>query len=353
MTEDDAAPAERRGLRVSWKLVMGALAALTIAAAVTAVVIYKKYVQYDRIAALHLPPDTTAAVRVDVDKLALYDPVRLHLLPLLDDSFGNARGPSSLPSRRERIRVRTGVDLAIGLREIVAARGPRWSDWVVVFSGKFPHSGVVAGVAKALSEEAAGWRLSADRRTLVGPGGQALGQADDGSVILASSAARLGQALPRQDTYRRLGLDNQAAAAVVVTGELVRSYSSSPARFVAPSLRELQAVRQLSATVQLGHPLQATVQVQLRPDRDAAAMKKPLGELLAGLVRLSALVPGQDFAGERAELGRATVSVAGPHQLDVRFSWQPEEVQRGAASLARAVRRWDGAAPRPAAPVQR
>lgn len=335
-----------RGRRVSWKLVMGALAALTLAAVVSAVVIYEKYIQYDRIAALHLPSDTTAVARVDVEKLALYDPVRRHLLPLLDDSWGGASaGPSSLPARRERIRVRTGVDLAIDLREIVVARGPTWNDWVVVVSGKFPHHGVVTGMAKVLAEEGAGWQLSPDKQSLLAPTGVALGQAADGSVILASSAARLGQALPSQDTYRRLGLDNQAAAAAVVSGPLLQSYASSPARFVAPSLARLQALERVSGVVQLGHPLQATVHVALRPDRAAAAMKQPLSALLGGLVRLSALVPGRDFGGERAALGRAAIQVAGPHQLDVRFSWKPEEVDRGAISLARAVRHWTGSSP--------
>lgn len=344
--ERETARTERQGFQVSWKLVMAALAALTIAAAVGAFVIFKKYIQYDRTAALHLPPDTTAAARVDVEKLALFDPARRHLFPLLDDSFGNA-GPSSLPSRHERIEVRTGVDLSIGLREIVVARGPRWSDWVLVLSGKFPRTGVVTGMAKVLSEEGAPWHLAADRKSLLGPGGVALGQATDGSIILASTAARLAQALPRQDTYRRIGLDNKAAAAAVAAGPLVRSYASSPAHFVAPSLQQLAAVQRLSVTVKLGHPLQATVHVTLLPGRDAAAMKKPFEELLAGLVRISALVPGQDFAGERAVLGRAAISVAGPHELDVRFAWKPKEVDRGATSLARAVRRWDGAAPGP------
>jgi hypothetical protein len=342
----DDATSRGRSRRVSWKLVMGGLAALTLAALVSAVVIYEKYIQYDRIAALHLPPDTTAAARVDVEKLELYDPVRKHLLPLLDDSWGGpGAGPSSLPPRRERIRVRTGIDPAIDLREIVAARGPTWHEWVVVVSGKFPRRGVVTGMAKVLAEEGAGWRLSPDKQTLLAPTGAALGQAADGSVILASSAARLGQALPSQDTYRRIGLDNQAAAAVAASGQLVRSYASSPARFVAPSLARLQALERVSGVVQLGHPLQATVHVALRPDREAAAMKQSLSALLGGLVRLSALVPGRDFGGERAALGRAVIHVAGPHALDVRFSWKPDEVDRGAISLARAVRHWTGSSP--------
>lgn len=340
------APPRTRGRRVSWKLVMAALALLTLAAAVSAFVIYEKYIQYDRIAALHLPPDTTAAARIDVDKLELYDPVRKHLLPLLDDAFGSSGGgSSSLPPRRERIRVRTGIDLAIDLREIVAARGPSWNDWVVVVSGKFPRGGVVTGMAKVLSEEGAGWKLSPDRHTLLGPKGLALGQAADGSVILASSRARLGQALPSQDTYRRIGLDNQAAAAAVAGGKLVRGFASSPAHFVAPALGQLRAVQRVSATVQLGHPLQARVRVLLQPDHDAAGMKQPLSALLAGLVRLSALVPGHDFAGERAALRRADIRVGGPHELEVRFAWKPDEVERGAVSLARAVRGWTGAAP--------
>lgn len=336
----------RPGTRVSWKLVMGGLAALTLAAVVGAAVIYKKYIQYDLIAARHLPPDTTAAARVDVDQLALYDPVRKHLLPLLDDSFGNVRGQSALPSRRKRIQVRTNIDLAIDLREILVARGRTWNDWVMVVAGKFARHGVVTGMAKVLAEEGARWRLSTDRKTLLGPRGLALGQASDGSVILASSRARLRMALPSQDTYRRIGLDNRAAAAAVADGELVRSYASSPAHFVAPSLRQLDAVQRVSVTVRLGHPLQVTVRVALRPGHDASVMKKPFSELLGGLVRLSALVPGRDFAGERAALQRARISVSGPHRLDVHFSWKPKEVDRGAASLAKAVRDWDGAVSR-------
>src|SRR4051812_42419021 len=58
--------------------------------------IFFKFVAYGRVAARHLPDDTTLAARIDVETLLISDPVRSRLLPLFDQGVV---GPATLKAR--------------------------------------------------------------------------------------------------------------------------------------------------------------------------------------------------------------------------------------------------------------
>ncbi len=75
---------------------------LTLALAfVGGVLIYFKFVAYGRVAARHLPDDTTLAARIDVETLLIAGPVRSRLLPLFDQGLA---GRADLKARHDRFR---------------------------------------------------------------------------------------------------------------------------------------------------------------------------------------------------------------------------------------------------------
>jgi hypothetical protein len=332
-----ASPAERKTLPfrvVATGFVLSIAAALAIA-----VVIYVKLIRYERVAALHLPPDSTAAVRLDVEKAVLYEPVRKHLLPLANEAFDRNATRSGLAPRLKRIHQKTGIELAIDMREVALAHGPGSGDWVLVIGGMFPKDGVVRGIGAALAEEGVLWKLSADGKTLVAPSGIALGQASDGAVLLASSPSRLASALPRQDTHARLGLALEGPGGFVVAGAAARQLGEASAGS-GPSWNAIGHIERVTGTFAIGAALDVQVLVDLGPGADAALAQKRLS---LALESARAALHGPDFGGERRLLERSEVGVAGPSELRVRAPWERTDVDRAAHSLSMAVRRWAGA----------
>jgi hypothetical protein len=221
-------PAQRadRGGALSFPVVMSIFGVLLALGLTLAVVIHRRYVGFVRVAAHHVPPDTTLVVRWDVEKVSLFEPTRRFLLPLLDSVHGppyvpapnatpapnggldapvangsSAPNPASAPkgasmaeSRRDRFARESGSMISRDLREGVALFGPGEHDWAVVLAGSFPKSDLVTAASRTFEEEGWSWRaVGADR--LVSPGGAALGRASDGALVLASSGARLDAVL--------------------------------------------------------------------------------------------------------------------------------------------------------------
>jgi hypothetical protein len=306
---------------------------------------YFRYLRYERVAARHLPPDTTAAVRIDVEQVVFFAPVREHLVPLVDE-LGRTPAGAALEPRLQRLERETGLKLALELRELIVARGPTWSDWVMVIGGRFPKRGVVEGIERVLSAEGVRTTLSPDGRTLVFAGGQALGQAQDGVLVLAASAARLSRALPASETYARLRLAPDGGGSFASEGAVVQALAASPAALVSPSLRSLGAVEHVAGTLTLGSIVEVDVDLDLYAGTDASRFREDLKSLLASFSSLGFLLPVGDYAGERAALAKADVQVAGPNRVHVRLPWPRQDVERGAAALAAAIRASMGASAR-------
>ena len=329
---DETKPSSRG--RSRGKVVVGLLVVLAGVIAVGALV-YVRYLRYERVAALHLPPETTAAARVDLEQVVLFEPVRKHLLPLANEG---AQGGSRL----ERLEERTGIVFGRSIREVVVGRGATWADWFVIIGGRFGGDSLVPPLAEVLAEEGRRWTLSG--RVLAAPGGGVtIGQASDGVVVIGSSERLVRAALPQQDTHQKLGLDpSRSAAALAVSGDFVRGYALSPAAFVTPGLRDLGNCRRITGQLKLGDPVTASIDVELEPGADADAMKRGVDVLLASLKGFSRVLPGPDFAGERTALDAATVSRAEETGVRVTFPWNRADMDRGARSLAKAVRAWRG-----------
>jgi hypothetical protein len=309
------------------------LSALAVGAAVWG---YFTFLRYDRVAARHLPADTVAAARVDVEEGILYDPVRQHLVPVLMDSM-HAEADEAFVKRFEAA---TGLERT-DLREIVVARGPDWTDWTLVVNGLFPKSDVVDRLEAFLNaEQVTGWHRSPDGAALVHDVlGAAMGQADDGAIIVAASLGRLASALPPQDTAQRIGLDVEAPAALSASAAPLRALASHPAALLAPGLGELDRVARVRATVTLGDQLELRFFLDPQPGALLPDMRAGVERLLGGLRFLARMLP-QDVAGERTLLERAVVEPLDGQSVVISATWTRDEADHGAQSLATALRGW-------------
>ena len=215
--------AKRRGLpKLSPRQTIVAAAVAALAALILAVFgLYFFFIRYEPVARRHIPGNAAIAVRVDFAKLILFGPVRDHLWPLVTGGRRSDDGPSRL----EAIRDATGIDLRTDGRELVIASADG-TTWVAALGGRFPRGRFVKGLAKvAKKEQWSGYRLDGD--FLVGPGGVAFGQADDGTIIVGSSTAVATAALPASDEYKRLDLADDAAVTFAVTHDAWGGASSA------------------------------------------------------------------------------------------------------------------------------
>jgi hypothetical protein len=269
--------------------------------------IYFKYVAYARVAARHLPSDTVLAARIDVETVLISESVSGRLLPLFDQGM---HGRTDLKARHDRFRAHTGVELGRDLREIVL--GVASSGWVVVFGGKFPKTGLVAGLQTTLQEEDTPTVLSDG--VLSVPGGPAIGQAIDGALIVASDAERLRAALEGSEAYLRLGLPPEGAG-----GFALLVQPPIPAGF--------DDFERVSGAVQLvGETMAVDVAVRMKPgvNADPAAIAR-------SFATLGAAAPPGSLA--KRPLEEAEIVPRRPDEAGARLSWQRSEVEAGAAWL--------------------
>lgn len=281
---------------------------LTLAFAfVGGVLIYFRFVAYGRVAARHLPDDTQLAARIDVETLLISDPVRARLLPLFDQGLA---GRSELKARHDRFRAHTGVELGRDLREIVLGIGG--SGWVLIFGGKFPKSGLVAGLQTTLSEEKTAATLQGD--VLQVENGPAIGQASDGALIVASDAARLRAALTGGSAYLKLGLPPEGAGGFAF---LV----GAPAP---PGFEHFQSV---AGSLTLGERMEADVAVQLRPG--ASTEPRAIAQAFA---TLGAAAPARSAV--RHPLENAQIQPGRADEAGAKLTWTRPELDAGADWLA-------------------
>jgi hypothetical protein len=129
------------------------------------------------------------------------------------------------------------------------------------------------------SEEGVPAELSADGRRVSLNGRAVLGQAEDGAVLLASTADWLDRALHRQETHRALGLELEPAVSLAATAPGIEVGRAIWARQL-PLLAELRAAR-VAGSVALGAVPSLSVHVQV----DSAQAAPAAEELLQRLVR--------------------------------------------------------------------
>lgn len=306
---------DRRGGISFWLLAVGFVGLIAIMLAV-GLVIHRRYVAFERIAARHVPPDATLVVRWDVEKVVLFEPTRRFLLPLLDASDAS----SSSTTRRDRLEERAELQIGRDLREVLVAFGPAETDWAVVLAGSFPEGNVFDRVAAALADEDPRFRrLDGERIAL--PGGALLGRAPDGAFVVASTDERLRAAM----------LVRAEDPAIARTG--AGSLAFRPGRGRLPSgmsevAQPLSGAAEVTGRAEWGNPLWVELRLELRePEAQAAErLRRVLTQLL-----------GPELGRLEQRFGTMRIEALDSRTLHARLPVDSPALERAAERLASTV----------------
>ncbi len=319
--------------RLSW------LAALLAAlAALGAYVAYAELLHYRRRAAEHLPADTLFAARVDVEQVLLFEPVRRHLLPLVEELPPPAQPAlPEAPGRLARLRA-AGLNLGLDLREIVVAT-TAGGGWLVALGGMFPEQGLLAVVEQVLHDEnVGGWRR-VDAGLERSPAGALRAQAEDGTLILASERATLAAALPASSRHRELGLEREGAGGAALAPQAASAWAY-------PGPPEWLSDARVLASLRLARD----AELELRVDMGDAARARALAEQTRRWISLPSAGESHDLPAGREDpeglwARTRTLEVEGT-TVKLLSSWRPAELDRRARELAAWARRQLAAAGR-------
>lgn len=306
-----------------------AVAALLVAVAVS---LYFRYIHYERVAARHVPQGSVLALRLDVERVELYDPVRRHLLPLLG---GPGRSPADAAATLARLEERTQLKRA-DLREIVVARGAVRSEWVVVLGGIFPRGTSPAVLATALAAEDPSWAASLDGTVVVHRGtGVAVTRASDGAVIIASSLTLAVAAREPGSAGEELGLPRVGAGALALRKPGVQELATWPGLLADQTLSQaMSGVGALRAEIALAERPSVTVTLtDQEPGAAAAAVRR--GVELAKALDPSEASPGALLLRDGAQ--RASIAKPVSGTAAVTLVWERAEVDQAFELVAEAI----------------
>lgn len=293
-------------------------------------VAYRQLIYYERVAIHHVPAGASFALRVDLEQVVLFEPVRRHLLPLVDRAELAEAGAQPPPSRLVRLREQARLNLGLELREVVFARG-RGGGWVLALGGLFGDEPLLPRLERVLrSEPGVHWRRDAGMLILE-PSRLALGQADDGVLLLASDAALLMEALRPSAAHEAVGLSRRGAAALGALPGGLGARASVPR---GDGALATPAWLGLSAWLKLGDPLELEARIELANPVEVDAMRRELARWLGTPSEGSGFAPQADWGGERSLAARATFTQPAPTEIRVHTTWERAEFEQATRSLA-------------------
>ncbi len=188
-------PQKRQPLSHRWVWV--GLIALAVLVLGVFVLGYWFLVRYEDKVARHVPEGTIAALRLDVEQVVLYQPIRKHVFPVID-------GAKAGSDRLAKLKTATGVNLGMDLREIMVAVLPQ-GQFVAALGGLFPDTGLLPKVLPILPPGhgcvVTGTRLVCRLTS----GTLWFEQAKDGVVLASNSEQALSQALLESGKAARSG----------------------------------------------------------------------------------------------------------------------------------------------------
>jgi hypothetical protein len=314
-----AAVPERRSVTArALALYSAALGALLV---VLAFVAYRELLHYEPRAARHVPAEATLVLRVDLEQLVLFEPIRKHLLALVDrvplgaDGGGSSTAEDAQRGRLARLREEAGLNLGLDLRELVFARLPEGNDWVLVAGGLFPDTDLIERVESVLRAEPGARLRRHGASLLLGSGNLTLARAGDGVLLLGSSPSAIERAFLPGSGHRALG--REGAAAFVA----VPSHSTD----------EAGVMQQISGRLDYGDPFALTLDVVQAPG-DPTSPRQALERWLH--IDTTTFTTSIDWGGERAVLARAELVQASPTLTRVTTTWERAELDRACRSLA-------------------
>lgn len=285
-----------------------ALAAPVILLGLVASALYLFLWRYEPVARRHIPGNANIVARVEIADVVIFGPVRRHLWPLFfEQASSGAPSPSKGPgpSRAERIREATGVNLAADVREVIIASVDATS-WVVLLGGRIAKGRFVAGAERITREDGfVGWRM--DGPLLVGPPGArfVLGQADDGTIALGTDKDIVTAALPATDEWQHMGLPLKGAVTFVATNDAWRGALGRTGSML-PATESMRSVERVTGQVTLGSSPSLDVHLYPPAGQDPAPLAGDIERSLAALRLLLLLAP--DVAGEKEALASTKVT---------------------------------------------
>lgn len=233
--------------------------------------IHRRFVQFPRVVAHHVPAGATLALRWDVEKVTLFEPSRAYLLPLVDLVPGS-RKPAS--SRRERFEAVTGEKLGREMREVLVVAGPSRQDWAVVAGAALRTNQALPAAIALLREE--GWKPGDSAGEALSPSGLSFSRASDGAFVVASSAA-YGESV-RAPRAALPEVPRTGAFSLLVRPERGELPSS-----VARVLAGFGEVRELRASGEWANPFPVDVRIEYAGEPPADARAR-IDRVLAGLL---------------------------------------------------------------------
>lgn len=306
---------------VSHRRVWLGLIALAVFVLGVFVVGYWVLVRYEDKVARHVPKDAVAALRLDVEQVVLYEPIRKHVFPVVDGAKTNA-------SRLAKLKQETGVNLGMDLREIMVALLPQ-GRYVAAVGGLFPTSDLLRKTLTVLPPDH-GCKLTGARLGCTLEGASVwFEQAEDGVVLMSNSEQVLDAALvPSDQREARWSLEHAPITLGVVWEHALADLPIAPSILGLPEwLPELSSV---FAHADLADPLDVRVELQGL----AASRTESVRGWLHQLQALAGLVRGPDVAGERDAFARATVETTPAGAVALRTQWQRKDVERAARAFA-------------------
>jgi hypothetical protein len=299
---------------------------ITAAAGAGAWVAYARLVHYRRCAVEHVPPGAELVARLDVEQVVLFEPVRRHLLPLIDRlPLGNAGAPAQ--DRMSRLRREAGLNLGLDLRELLVATAPG-DRWVLVLGGLF-QQGLVPAVARELTDEAAtGWRRAGDALEFT-PSGAAFAQASDGALLLASDRALLEASLPSSTRFRDLGVEREGAGSALIPSSVLDRWAVE-----GEAPRWLRSIESAALDLRLSREIQVEVRLQLSDPSVAAALSAIAEHHSAGAETDGAIVPSAGGLDPWGLLARAKSPEVSGNTFEFVSVWRQAELDRAARDFA-------------------
>lgn len=306
---------------VSHRRVWIGLTALAVFVLGVFVVGYWVLVRYDDKVARHVPNEAIAALRLDVEQVVLYEPIRKHVFPVVDGAKTNA-------ARLAKLKEATGVNLGMDLREIMVAVLPQ-GRYVAAVGGLFPTSDLLRKTLTVLPSDH-GCTLTGARLACPLVGGSVwFEQAQDGVVVMSNSEGWLDAALVPNDQSQARWELGQAPIALGAAWE--HALADLPVSLSVLGLPEwLSELRSVFLSADLGDPLA----VQLELQGLTASRTESVRSWLQQLQALAGLVRGPDVAGEREAFARATVESTPEGGVALRTQWQRKDVDRAARAFA-------------------
>ncbi len=298
------------------------IAVLGVLAIAGVVVGYFVFVRYTPLAERHIPGASNVAIRADARQIGTFAPVRKHLWPVLVDRPSQKAGKTFA----DRVAENTGINPALDIRELILASMDSKS-WVLLVGGSFKPGKFVPGMEKVFQEEGhPGWRRAGD--LLIGPTGIAMGQADDGTLVLGTEAEIVTAALPASEEYKRIDLPREGALAFAMSKEAFEELSRETGAFD-PS-GAMRRIRHLKGSFTLGDEPSVDLDIEPKGGENADALGKDVESFL-GRLRLG-LVLFPDQIGEKTALSAAKTTVENEH-VRVRGAWPLEGLDRGCQKL--------------------